>query len=95
MFVTRKSRNLEVTSFDDPNLRNFRIGVQTVADDYTPPGHALARRGLMGNAVGFNGQGARRRRNRSCRCRRKHRPRTCMGAGGGVLQSKGTSPIAP
>ena len=56
VFVTRKSRNLEVTSFDDPNLRNFRIGVQTVADDYTPPGHALARRGLMGNAVGFNGE---------------------------------------
>jgi mxaJ protein len=54
VFVTR--RNLEVTSFDDPNLRNFQIGVQTVGDDYTPPGHALARRGLMGNAVGFNGR---------------------------------------
>lgn len=54
VFVTRESRNLEVTTFDDPRLRNFRIGVQTVADDYTPPGHALARRGLIGNAMGFN-----------------------------------------
>ena len=56
VFVTRESRKLEVTSFDDPALRDFRIGLQTVADDYTPPGHALASRGLIGNAVGFNGR---------------------------------------
>jgi mxaJ protein len=56
VFVTRKSRNLEMASFDDPSLRKLRIGVQMVADDYTPPGHALARRGLIGNAMGFNGK---------------------------------------
>ena len=56
VFVSRESRNLEVTSFEDPRLRNFRIGLQTVTDDYTPPGHALARRGLIANVVGFNGK---------------------------------------
>ncbi|HEX4488636.1 MAG TPA: quinoprotein dehydrogenase-associated putative ABC transporter substrate-binding protein [Terriglobales bacterium] len=56
MFVTRESRKPKVTSFDDPDLRNFRIGVQTVADDYAPPAHALARRGLISNTVGFNGK---------------------------------------
>ena len=94
MFVTRKSRNLEVTSFDDPNLRNFRIGVQTVADDYTPPGHALARRGLM-EMQWASMAGAKAKAQSFMPLPRKHRPRNCMGAGGGVLQSKGTSPIAP
>jgi mxaJ protein len=56
VFVSRESRKLEVTSFDDPELRNLRIGVQTVGDDYTPPAHALARRGLIGNTVAFNGK---------------------------------------
>src|SRR4051812_29230673 len=56
VFVSRQSRNIDVTSFDDPGLRSLRIGLQTVADDYTPPGHALARRGLIGNTVGFNGR---------------------------------------
>jgi mxaJ protein len=44
-----------IVSFDDPRLASLRIGVQLVGDDYSnsPPAHALARRGLAANLVGF------------------------------------------
>jgi mxaJ protein len=53
--VSRGDRNLAIRSFDDPRLRNLRIGVQLVGDDFsnTPPAHALARRGLIGNVRGY------------------------------------------
>jgi quinoprotein dehydrogenase-associated probable ABC transporter substrate-binding protein len=56
VFVSRKDRHLGVTSLDDPALRKLRIGVQVVGDDYanTPPVHALSRRGIIGNLVGFS-----------------------------------------
>jgi ABC-type amino acid transport substrate-binding protein len=55
VFVTRKDRHLRVRSFDDPVLRGLRIGVQMIGDDYanTPPAHALGRRGLGKNVVGY------------------------------------------
>ena len=56
VFVTRRSRNLQIRSFDDPQLRSLRIGVELVGDDgaNTPPAHALSRRGIVGNVVGFS-----------------------------------------
>jgi mxaJ protein len=53
VFVTRKDSRLNIQSFDDPRLRDLKIGVQMVGDDYadTPPVHALARRGITGNVV--------------------------------------------
>jgi quinoprotein dehydrogenase-associated probable ABC transporter substrate-binding protein len=56
VFVFRKDRHLAVKSLDDPVLRTLRIGVQLVGDDYanTPPVHALSRRGISGNLVGFS-----------------------------------------
>jgi mxaJ protein len=56
VFVYRKDRHLAVKSLDDPALRTLRIGVQLVGDDYanTPPVHALSRRGIVGNLVGFS-----------------------------------------
>jgi mxaJ protein len=56
VFVSRKDRHLAVKSLDDPALRTLRIGVQLVGDDYanTPPVHALSRRGIVGNLVGFS-----------------------------------------
>jgi quinoprotein dehydrogenase-associated probable ABC transporter substrate-binding protein len=56
VFVFRKDRHLAVKSLDDPALRTLRIGVQLVGDDYanTPPVHALSRRGIVGNLVGFS-----------------------------------------
>jgi mxaJ protein len=55
VFVYRKDRGLAVRSFDDPALKALRIGVQVVGDDYanTPPAHALGKRGLGANVVGF------------------------------------------
>jgi mxaJ protein len=49
VFVSRRNRNLGVTSLDDPRLHNLKIGVQTVA----PPGQALAARGIIDNISGF------------------------------------------
>ena len=55
VFVTRKDRGLDIRSFDDPLLRKVKIGVQILGDDYAnaPPAHALARRGVVGNLIGY------------------------------------------
>ena len=57
VFVSRKSRKLNLSSFDDPRLRTLKIGVQVLDDDYAPPGRALARRQLAANIVGFDTTG--------------------------------------
>ncbi len=56
VFVSRRDRDLRISSLDDPALKTLRIGVQLVGDDYanTPPVHALSRRGITGNLVGFS-----------------------------------------
>ena len=56
VFVYRKDRHLAVRSLEDPALKQLRIGVQLVGDDYanTPPVHALSRRGIVGNLVGYS-----------------------------------------
>ena len=55
MFVTRQSDALDIASFDDPQLKTLRVGVQMVGDDAsnTPPADALARRGIVENVRGF------------------------------------------
>jgi quinoprotein dehydrogenase-associated probable ABC transporter substrate-binding protein len=56
VFVYRKDRGIDVRSFDDSVLKRLRVGVQLVGDDYTnaPPAHALARRGIVRNVVGYS-----------------------------------------
>jgi mxaJ protein len=56
VFVTRATRHLEVRSFDDDALRHLRVGVHTAGDDFgtLPPGHALARRNIVQNVVGYS-----------------------------------------
>jgi len=56
VFVYRRDRNLRIRSLDDSALRKLKIGVQLVGDDYanTPPVHALSRRGIVGNLVGYS-----------------------------------------
>lgn len=56
VFVTRRDRHLDVTSFDDARLRRLRIGLHVIGADYNslPPGVALAARGLAPNAVGYS-----------------------------------------
>jgi mxaJ protein len=55
VFVTRANRSLALTGLDDARLRNVRIGVQMIGDDFsnTPPAHALARRGIVHNVRGY------------------------------------------
>jgi mxaJ protein len=54
VFVARAD-GPRIQSFDDPALRDLRIGVQLVGDDGVnpPPAEALARRGLAGHVVGY------------------------------------------
>jgi mxaJ protein len=55
VFVTRADRALDIRSFDDPRLRELRVGVHLIGDDgaNTPPVHALSNRGAIHNLVGF------------------------------------------
>jgi quinoprotein dehydrogenase-associated probable ABC transporter substrate-binding protein len=56
VFVQRRDARRRITSLDDPALRQLKVGVQFVGDDYanTPPAHALAARGIVRNVVGFS-----------------------------------------
>ena len=65
VFVSRHDRGLGITSFDDARLKQLRIGVQLVGDDFanTPPAHALANRGMTSNVVGYTVYGDYRRPN--------------------------------
>jgi mxaJ protein len=56
VFVTRRSRGLKIQSFDEARLRTLRVGVELVGDDgaNTPPAHALSRRGIVRNIVGYS-----------------------------------------
>jgi quinoprotein dehydrogenase-associated probable ABC transporter substrate-binding protein len=49
------SRGQGIASLDDERLSKMKIGIPMVGDDYAPPSHALARRGLSANVVGFRG----------------------------------------
>jgi mxaJ protein len=56
VFVRRADALFTVSSFDDPALKRVRIGVHFIGDDGadTPPAHALARRGIIGNVTEFS-----------------------------------------
>lgn len=55
-FVTTRSRHLAFKSFDDPILRKLKIGLHAIGNDgaNSPPAHALARRGIVENIVGYS-----------------------------------------
>lgn len=52
VFVTR-TNSKPLRSFDDPALRQMKIGVHALDEDFTPPATALARRHLSANIVAF------------------------------------------
>jgi quinoprotein dehydrogenase-associated probable ABC transporter substrate-binding protein len=54
VFVSRRDRNLQMTSLLDDRLFHLRIGIHIVGDDYAPPAFALAHRGITQNVVGFS-----------------------------------------
>jgi quinoprotein dehydrogenase-associated probable ABC transporter substrate-binding protein len=55
VFVSRAAAGAPYRGFDDPRLATAKIGVQLVGDDLatTPPGHALAARGIIDNVRGY------------------------------------------
>jgi mxaJ protein len=55
VFVTRRDGGPPIASLDAPALRQARIGIHLIGDDYAnpPPAQALARRGIVGNVRGF------------------------------------------
>ncbi len=57
VFVTRRDMRVKPASLDDPALRQLKIGVQVLEEDYTPPATALARRHLQNQIVGFDSAG--------------------------------------
>jgi mxaJ protein len=56
VFVSRRDRNLDIHSLDDPRLRALRIGVNMLGDNdgEVPPVHALLARGIVRNLVSYN-----------------------------------------
>ena len=56
VFVSRRDRALNLSSFDDPRLRTLKLGVQMIGDDFanSPPAHALSARGMISNIVGYS-----------------------------------------
>jgi mxaJ protein len=55
VFVSRQGER--IPSLNSPALHGSKIGVQVLDEQYTPPGEALARRGLQGALVGFDTTG--------------------------------------
>ncbi len=56
VFVYRRDDGPPVHSLDDPILHTIKIGVQLIGDDgaNSPPAHALARRHMIQNVVGYS-----------------------------------------
>lgn len=54
VFVSKPGET-PVSSVDDPSLKTRTIGVQLIGDDgmNSPPAHALAERGIIGNVRGY------------------------------------------
>ena len=55
-FVYPEDAPYDLSSFDDPVLKELKVGVHLIGDDYTnsPPAHALSGRGIVDNVVGYS-----------------------------------------
>jgi mxaJ protein len=55
VFVYPADRGWDIRSFDDPLLRELRVGVHLIGDDgaNAPPAHALSQRGIVDNVRGY------------------------------------------
>ena len=55
-FVYPADAPYDLSSFDDPILKELKVGVHLIGDDYTnsPPAHALSKRGIVDNVVGYS-----------------------------------------
>jgi mxaJ protein len=53
VFVYRRSSPFAIKSYNDPKLKDLKIGVQLSGSSISPSSYALAKRGLIENQVGF------------------------------------------
>jgi len=53
VFVERQDRGLKIASLNDPRLQQLRIGIHLVGENYAPPAHLLATRGIARQLVGY------------------------------------------
>jgi mxaJ protein len=58
VILSRADSALKIDSLYDPRLKDLRIGLHMVGDDYVPPGHLLAEQGLSGQINGYSLYGA-------------------------------------
>ena len=54
VFVSRRDRDLQISSLTDPRLADLKIGMHVVGDDFAPPSILLAREGIAKNIVGYS-----------------------------------------
>jgi mxaJ protein len=56
VFLSRENSDRAPESLNSPVLRDVRIGVHLIGDDYanSPPAHALGARGIVENVVGYS-----------------------------------------
>jgi quinoprotein dehydrogenase-associated probable ABC transporter substrate-binding protein len=56
VFAYQKKAAFSITSFDDAILRQLKIGVHLIGDDYanSPPAHILGQKGIVNNVVGYS-----------------------------------------
>jgi mxaJ protein len=54
VFVVRRDAAYKPASLEDPSLRNVKIGVQALDEEYTPPAEALMRRGMRDSLVAYH-----------------------------------------
>jgi quinoprotein dehydrogenase-associated probable ABC transporter substrate-binding protein len=52
--LSRADSGLKIDSLYDPRLKDLRIGLHMVDDDYVPPGHLLAAQGLSRQIAGYS-----------------------------------------
>ncbi len=57
VFLARKDASYKPTSLEDPALRNLRIGIQALDEQYTPPGDVLVKRGMQDHLKAFHSVG--------------------------------------
>jgi len=53
VFVERQDRGLKIASLNDPRLQQLRIGIHLVGENYAPPAHLLATRGIARQLIGY------------------------------------------
>ncbi len=56
VFVYPKTKAYDINTLDDPILKDLKIGVHLLGNDYMnpPPVHELGRRGIVDNVIGYD-----------------------------------------